>query len=307
MPNFDGVLTSQDISNGVTKAEALQKKLGISVINSHFTLSDVGGAEALKEYVSQLEIAEQHGYKSKGIFLIGVPGTGKTFFPTCLAGQLKRPLIMLNLEVLKETGSPINKLNEVFNYLNSQNEKTILLIDEIEKMVGNADDSLTGRLMTILSSLGDNGSEYPNLDILIFATANNLESILENQPALIRRGRFDELFFVNLPNLETAHALFEMYIKKYDLEILTSIYCIDDIIAEIENEYRDSNLQANRFCYTPSEIQSFIKRLKFLMIAKGSITQEDIEKNIKLFIPIIKTSQKGIAKILAQKELFVEI
>lgn len=307
LPNFYGILTSQEARLGITKAQALQEKLGISVIDSPFTMTDIEGADELKKYIKELQIAEKQGYKSKGIFLIGIPGTGKTFFPTCLAGELKRPLVMLNLEQLKETGSPINKINEVFEFLNNEDEPVILLIDEIEKMVGNADDPLTGRLMTILSSLGDKGSEYPNLNLLVFATANNLESILKNQPALLRRGRFDELFFVNLPDLNSAKSIFAMYIKKYDLNSIYQITDIDELLAEIEAIYRDDNPQANKFCYTPSEIQSFVKKLKFTAIANEALTKDDIKNTIAKFIPLIKTSKEGIAKIIAQKELFVEI
>ena len=307
LPNFNGILSSQEINAGITKAMALEKKLGINVIDSPFSMEDIEGADELKKYIKELQEAEKQGYKSKGIFLVGIPGTGKTFFPTCLAGELKRPLVMLNLEQLKETGSPINKINEVFEFLNNEDEPVILLIDEIEKMVGNADDPLTGRLMTILSSLGDKGSEYPNLNLLVFATANNLESILKNQPALLRRGRFDELFFVNLPNLNSAKGIFAMYIKKYDLNSIYQITDIDEIMAEIEAKYRDDNLQANKFCYTPSEIQSFVKRLKFNSIANKILTKEDIKNTINKFIPLIKTSKDGVAKIIAQKELFVEI
>ena len=99
-------------------------------------------------------------------------------------------------------------------------------------MVGNADDPLTGRLMTILSALGDRGSEYPNLQILLFATANSLEAIIKNQPAFLRRGRFDELFFVNLPSRESAQQIFQIYVNKYDLAILWQIFSIDDLMAE---------------------------------------------------------------------------
>ncbi|OCR86954.1 hypothetical protein CFT12S00416_08960 [Campylobacter fetus subsp. testudinum] len=307
LENKYGILTTQEAELGITKAQALQEKLGISVIDSPYTFADIGGAEKLKEYIEQLKQAEQRGFKPKGIFLVGIPGTGKTFFPTCLSGELKRPLIMLNLEQLKEAGNPINQLNKVFEFLNKQKEKMILLIDEIEKMIGNADDPLTGRLMTILSSLGDPGSEYKDLNLLIFATANNLNSILDHQPALLRRGRFDELFFVNLPTEETARNIFQIYIKKYKLEIIEALYGIDDLMADIEERYRASNSQANRFCYTPSEISSFLKRIAFIMIAKGDITRDEIQNLIRYFIPIIKTSEKGINTIIAQKELFVEI
>ena len=307
LENFCGVLTSQEKALGISKAQALSSKLGISVIESPYKLSDVGGAEKLKKYVERLTIAENNGFRPKGIFLVGIPGTGKTFFPTCLAGELNRPLVILNLEVLKESGEPINRLNQAFEYLNSQNEKFILLLDEIEKMVGNADDPLTGRLMTILSALGDRGSEYPNLQILLFATANSLEAIIKNQPAFLRRGRFDELFFVNLPSRESAQQIFQIYVDKYDLAILWQIFSIDDLMAEIEKQYQSSVNQPNRFPYTPAEIEAFLKRLRFLHLAQGEISKKDVIESVELVIPIVKSATSGIDRITAQKELFVEM
>ena len=307
LENFCGVLTSQEKALGISKAQALSSKLGISVVESPYRLSDVGGAEKLKEYVKRLTIAENNGFRPKGIFLVGIPGTGKTFFPTCLAGELNRPLVILNLEVLKESGEPINRLNQAFEYLNSQNEKFILLLDEIEKMVGNADDPLTGRLMTILSALGDRGSEYPNLQILLFATANSLEAIIKNQPAFLRRGRFDELFFVNLPSRESAQQIFQIYVNKYDLAILWQIFSIDDLMAEIEKQYQSFVNQPNRFPYTPAEIEAFLKRLRFLHLAQGEISKKDVLESVELVIPIVKSATSGIDRITAQKELFVEM
>lgn len=307
LENFCGVLTSQEKALGISKAQALSSKLGISVIESPYKLSDVGGAEKLKRYVERLTVAENNGFRPKGIFLVGIPGTGKTFFPTCLAGELNRPLVILNLEVLKESGEPINRLNQAFEYLNSQNEKFILLLDEIEKMVGNADDPLTGRLMTILSALGDRGSEYPNLQILLFATANSLEAIIKNQPAFLRRGRFDELFFVNLPSRESAQQIFQIYVNKYDLAILWQIFSIDDLMAEIEKQYRSSVNQPNRFPYTPAEIEAFLKRLRFLHLAQGEISKKDVLESVELVIPIVKSATSGIDRITAQKDLFVEM
>lgn len=216
-------------------------------------------------------------------------------------------MVILNLALFKERNNPIQSLNDVFEYLNNTNSKQIILIDEIEKMVGKGEDSLTGRLMTILSDLNSKASEYKNLDVLIFATANSLSEILENQPALLRRGRFDELFFVNLPTMENAKEIFEIYIKKYNLSIINKLFDVDKIIIQIEDEYKEIMNQPRRFVYTASEIQTFLNRLHFIKIVNGTITQADIQENIKAVIPIFKTAQKGINMILGQKSLFVEI
>lgn len=139
----------------------MENRLGLSVIDSPFTLQDIGGATALKTYTAQLLRAEQQGYKAKGVFLVGIPGTGKTFFPKCFSGESKRLLIALNLSQIMESDSPIDKLNSIFEYLHNRaknypDDKFVILIDEIEKMIGNAtakEKQMLGRLLTILNDI----------------------------------------------------------------------------------------------------------------------------------------------------------
>lgn len=120
LPNKFGILTTQSKESNVSKAKALEEKLGLSVIKSPFTLNDIGGATALKKYTAQLIEAEKQGYKAKGVFLVGIPGTGKTFFPKCFAGELNRMLIALNLSQIMESEDPIEKLNSIFEYLHNR-------------------------------------------------------------------------------------------------------------------------------------------------------------------------------------------
>ena len=305
---FD-ILTSQEKEENFSATAMLEKRLGVSVINSKLSFKDLGGAKVLKEWVTNLLKAEKQGYKPKGLFLVGIPGTGKTFFPNCLAGELNRPLIMLNLAQIKESAEPIATINRIFSHLDKVGQKTIILLDEVEKMVGNADDPVTGRIMTILNDInsGGGGGEYPHLDCLVFATANSLDSIIKNQPAFLRRGRFDELFFVNLPTTETTEEIFKIYFNKYRLTFIENIISIRKIINRMSNTYKDARVDNNRFCYTHSEIQSFCYKLYFYKISGIEITTELIEDTIKQFIPLIKTGREGIQRIIGQKELFIEI
>lgn len=307
LENSNGLFTEQHKNANVSEQEILQNNLGISVIKSGLNFDDLAGAEKLKEWTRKFLIAEKKGYRSKGIFQVGLPGTGKTFFTQCLAGELNRPLVMLNLAFLQAKPNPIEALNNVFEYLNSTNSKQIILIDEIEKMIGTGEDPLTGRLMTILSDLYSPAGEYKNLDILVIATANNLNSILDHQPALLRRGRFDELFFQNTPLITEARKYFELYGKKYDLLVDFNLYGIDNLVKKISHIYETINTQSNNFIYTPAEISAFCKKLHFEKIAGSVISFELIEKNILDIIPIIKSAQKGVNILLAQKELFVEL
>jgi SpoVK/Ycf46/Vps4 family AAA+-type ATPase len=314
LENKFGILTTQEKYRNVSESVALESRLGLSVINSPFTLDDVGGAEALKEWTKQLQAAELKGYKAKGIFLVGVPGTGKTFFPKCFAGQTQRLLIMLNLSMIMEADEPIGKLNQVFSYLSVRyeqkpHEKYIILIDEIEKMIGNGEaveKRIIGRLLTVLNDLNTAASEYA-FNAIFFATANNLTSILDHNPELLRRGRWDELFFINLPSLEQAESVFNIYMKKFKVDFVRDIFSMDNIMAEIEHQYQAFNNQSSRFPYTASEIETFCKRLAFVNMAKNRVDLEDVVETVKMIIPIIKSSQEGINRITAQRELFLEI
>jgi SpoVK/Ycf46/Vps4 family AAA+-type ATPase len=314
LENKFGILTTQEKEYNVSESVALESRLGLSVIDSPFGLDDVGGAEALKEWTKQLQEAEKKGYKAKGIFLVGVPGTGKTFFPKCFAGQTKRLLIMLNLSMIMEAEEPISKLNQVFAYLSVRyeqkpHEKYIILIDEIEKMIGNneaIEKRIIGRLLTVLNDLNTPASEY-KFNAIFFATANNLNSILDHNPELLRRGRWDELFFINLPSLEQAESIFDIYFKKFKIDFVRDIYSMDNIMAEIEHQYQEFNNQSDRFPYTASEIETFCKRISFVNMAKDGVEEDDVIETVSMIIPIIKSSQEGINRITAQKELFLEI
>lgn len=315
LPNKYGILTTQQKFANVDEAKALEKELGLSVINSPFTLKDVGGAKPLKDYTAQLINAEKHGYKAKGIFLVGIPGTGKTFFPKCFAGELQRKLISLNLSEIMDSDEPIGKLNKIFSYLDERNkkfpnEKFVILIDEIEKMIGNTspkEKQMLGRLLTVLNDIHTPACEY-SFNAIFFATANDLASILDNNPEFLRRGRWDELFFISLPTQEYAKEMFEIYIKKYKLDFMIELMSLDTIFAYIEKMYQKENPLSNKFPYTPAEIENFCKRVDFLKKAKNNdFCIDDIKNCIEMIIPLGKSAKDGINKMAGQKELFIEI
>lgn len=294
----------------------MEEALGLSVIKSPFTLASVGGAKALKKYTSELVEAEKHGFKAKGVFLVGIPGTGKTFFPKCFAGELGRLLIQLNISLILESPEPILKLNSIFEYLadryrKNPDEKYVILIDEIEKMIGNGDPKekrILGRLLSVLNDFNTEASEY-DFNAIVFATANDLNTILDNNPEFLRRGRWDELFFINLPTHEYAQEIFNIYIKKLNIGFIYQILDIDELFSEIEKKYqRDNNVSA-RFPYTAAEIENFCKRIDFVRKAKGAenITKQDIAECVEMIIPIVKTAREGINRMVGQKELFTEI
>lgn len=217
-----------------------------------------------------------------------------------------------------ESAEPIIRLNSVFEYLSERyrmfpDEKYVILIDEIEKMIGNAspiEKRVLGRMLTILNDVGTEASEY-SFNAIFFATANDLNTILSNNPEFLRRGRWDELFFINLPTHEFAKDIFNIYIKKFKLqEIFDNVMSLDSVFAEIEEKYQSNNPASYRFCYTSAEIENFCKRLDFVRMGKEvgeSINKDDILESIDMIIPIVISAQEGVSKMLAQRKLFKEI
>ena len=178
-------------------------------------------------------------------------------------------------------------------------------------MIGNGDPKekrILGRLLSVLNDFNTEASEY-DFNAIVFATANDLNTILDNNPEFLRRGRWDELFFINLPTHEYAQEIFNIYIKKLNIGFIYQILDIDELFSEIEKKYqRDNNVSA-RFPYTAAEIENFCKRIDFVRKAKGAenITKQDIVECVEMIIPIVKTAREGINRMVGQKELFTEI
>lgn len=96
-------------------------------------------------------------------------------------------------------------------------------------MIGNGDPKekrILGRLLSVLNDFNTEASEY-DFNAIVFATANDLNTILDNNPEFLRRGRWDELFFINLPTHEYAQEIFNIYIKKLNIGFIYQIFDID--------------------------------------------------------------------------------
>ena len=176
-------------------------------------------------------------------------------------------------------------------------------------MIGNQsaeEKQMLGAYLTVLNEMHTKSSKY-KFDVIYIATANNLSSILTHNPEFLRRGRFDELFFINIPDLASAKDIIKLYAKKFKLENVFDICSIEDIINIVEDQYLKDNAQANKFPYSPSEIETLFKLLDFKQKARGKLSEEIIIEVISSVIPIIKSAKDGINAMIGQRELFLEI
>ncbi len=305
-----GALTTQEYNLGLSNAYALEKRLGINIVESTLTMNNIGGADELKKWTKDFVKASTKGYKAKAFMFAGVPGTGKTFFAKCFAGETNRKLVFLNLSDLLTRSEPIVELDKIHTYLNYfKEDKFVILLDEVEKMIGNQsaqEKQILGAFLTLMNEMHTPTSKY-DLDVIYLTTANNLKHILINNPEFLRRGRFDELFFLNIPSYEYAEDIFKLYAKSYKLEYIFDIVELETIMGIIHDKYNEDNTQPKRFIYTPAEIETFFKLLDFKIKADYKINEKIVEEVVEAVIPIVKSAKEGINEMLGQRELFREI
>ena len=182
-------------------------------------IDDVGGLEGLKEWITQRSEAFSVDARArgignpKGVLLVGVQGCGKSLSAKAIARLLGFPLVRLDLSTLLEAtrGSSEQNLRDVLRVMETI-APSVLWMEEIDKAFAGFDEEaasdatlsrILGRFLTWLQE-----HEEP---VFVVATANNVSRL---PPELLRRGRFDELFFVDLPNYSERQAILEIHLRR---------------------------------------------------------------------------------------------
>jgi AAA+ superfamily predicted ATPase len=217
------------------KREALRGEGLIETIRRDSSFQDIAGLRRLREWLVKRKSAlTPEGQKfglvpPKGILITGVQGCGKSLAAKSIAGEWGFELARLDAGALydKFIGESEKRLHKALE-LAQKMAPLVLWIDEIEKAFasagssGDADAGLSQRLLaTLLTWMQDRES-----GVFLAATSNNISAL---PPEMLRKGRFDEIFFVDLPNVQTRSALFALHLKKrgrdaaaFDLSVLAA-------------------------------------------------------------------------------------
>jgi len=189
-------------------------------------LRQIGGLENLKYWLGRRapafgEAARRFGLpEPKGLLLLGVQGCGKSLTAKAVAAQWNLPLLRLDVGRIFSglVGSSEENLRKAIRVAESV-APAVLWIDEIEKgLSGIGSSSLTdsgvtarifGALLTWL--------QEKTAPVFVIATANRIESL---PPELLRKGRFDEIFFVDLPSAEERREIFEIHLRRRNRDSL---------------------------------------------------------------------------------------
>jgi SpoVK/Ycf46/Vps4 family AAA+-type ATPase len=227
----DGAITRSDLP-GVMQAKYELLNRGGALQFEHDTarFNEVGGLSRLKKWLSHRRPAFRgdesvaHLDVPKGILLLGVQGCGKSLAAKATAGIFGVPLLRLDFGAIydKYHGETERKLRESLKTADVMSP-CVLWIDEIEKGIAGrgGETGTTQRVLgTFLTWMAERKSQ-----VFVVATANDISTL---PPELVRKGRFDEIFFVDLPSDEIRSSILAIHLanrnqplKQFDLEQLT--------------------------------------------------------------------------------------
>lgn len=204
-----------------SEKEQIIRKSGIlDYFPKNENLKDVGGMEVLKDWLFKRQKAYEKKARDfglqdpKGLLLLGVPGCGKSLTAKTIASFWNMPLLRLDIGKVFQglVGSSEDNIRKAIATAEAV-APCVLWIDEIEKGLsgvqssGATDGGVTSRIFsTILTWMQEKTSP-----VFVVATANNINLL---PPELLRKGRFDEIFFVDLPNEEERKKIFEIHLTK---------------------------------------------------------------------------------------------
>jgi len=212
----DDAITDDDLPEVMrAKYELLNRDDMLSFEFDTAMFSEVGGMRRLKHWLQQREQLFQRLIKGpaidtpRGVLLLGVQGCGKSLAAKAIAGVWKVPLLRFDFGAIydKYIGESEKNLRQTLKTAEVM-APCVMWIDEIEKgIAGGNDDGTSKRILgSLLTWLAEHRA-----NVFIVATANNIDEL---PPELIRKGRLDEIFFVDLPKQDVRQQIFAIHLDK---------------------------------------------------------------------------------------------
>lgn len=267
------------------KERIVHKSGALEIFSSPESFGDIGGLEELKDWFTKRAKAftlnaQEFGLPApKGVLLVGVSGCGKSLAAKALASEWQKPLLRLDPSALfsSRVGSSEENLRNMFQVAETI-APSILWIDEIEKVFANMgavdDGGVTARVFGSLITW----LQEKTAPVFVVATANNIggsaaptaEAGAARQtglpPELLRKGRFDEIFFVDLPTFEERKDIFAVHLKKRGYDPLA--FDLDALATASEN-------------YNGAEIEQSVLDALYMAFAMSSTFMKNIENQFK--------------------------
>lgn len=271
--------------------QIVRKSRLIEYFESKEEFGQIGGMEHLKDWLSKRgksfsEEARKYGLpQPKGLLLLGVQGCGKSLTCKAISGLWKLPLLRLDMGSI--FGGIVGQSEENMRRAIKTAEAVapcVLWLDEIEKgLSGTAssntsDAGTTARVFsTFLTWL-----QEKTKPVFIAATANNISML---PPELLRKGRLDEIFFVDLPNLGERRHIFEIHFKKRKRD---------------PAKFDCAELAKASAGYSGAEIEQIVvEALSEAFTQNREVAQPDVVKALQQLVPLSRTMSEEIARLRA--------
>ncbi|WP_027215867.1 AAA family ATPase [Butyrivibrio fibrisolvens] len=219
----DGMLTKKDLQLIFDQKQQMIKKAGIlEMIPLNETIDDIGGLDNLKDWFVRKEKvfknmgkAKEYGVDMpKGVLIAGVPGCGKSLNAKAAANLFEVPLLRLDMGRLmgKYVGESEGNLRKAIS-LAEAISPCVLWIDELEKAFAGIGSGSGGAAEVTTRLFGNflTWMQEKESPTFVVATANDITKL---PPELLRKGRFDEIFYVGLPSDEEREKIFTIHINK---------------------------------------------------------------------------------------------
>ena len=274
-----------------SEKEQIIKKSGIlDYFPKNEDLKDVGGMEVLKDWLFKRQKAYEKKARDfglqepKGLLLLGVPGCGKSLTAKSIASFWNMPLLRLDIGKVYQglVGSSEDNIRKAIATAEAV-APCVLWIDEIEKGLngvqssGATDGGVTSRIFsTILTWMQEKSSP-----VFVVATANNINLL---PPELLRKGRFDEIFFVDLPSQKERENIISIHLKKKGQD--PSLYPMEMLGKKTEG-------------FNGAEIEECIKEAMFAAYVEAPDNPKLVSKHlvdaISKTVPLSTTMKEQIA------------
>ncbi len=254
------------------KAQIIEKTGVLEYVMHRESMSDIGGMDNLREWLQ----FHQHAVHDeidppKGLLLMGVPGCGKSVMARAIAAEWELPLLSLKASNIfdKYVGESEGKIARALDIAEAISP-CILWVDEIEKLLagsggdGSLDSGVSSRIGgSILGWMADKTKP-----VFVVATANHPERL---DPEYVRRGRFNERFFVDLPGDNVRKEIFEIHLKRRFKGINLATMGLDELVEKSVG-------------YTGAEIEACVVEAKNRARSQG---MENAQPDAKLLLDVV--------------------
>lgn len=256
----------------------------LEIVQTPPTLSEVGGLDALKDWLARRRLAMREEARKfglpepRGVLLIGVQGCGKSLFAKATASELKLPLLRFDLgRLFAGDSGPDERLRQALAVTEAM-APVVLWVDEIDKSFASAmsGSGATARIFgTFITWLAEHKG-----GVFVAATANRIDHL----PAeLMRKGRFDETFFVDLPDVQVREEVLAIHIARS---------------GRVPTNYDLARHAKTADRLTGAELeQAVIEALSMAFVEHRELGDDDLDRALRETVPFVETYEEQVKEL----------